>query len=221
MVQKDEIWLVMEYCNCSLQELISINKLQENDCAFVTYQMLKAVSYLESLLVIHRDLKSANILLSADSPYIKIGDLGLAVLSTGPRSEVGICGSRYWLAPELLRNEGYGCKVDIWAIGCIMMEMISQRPPYYEFDSVKAMYYTAILGSPPIKLPSSYSSTVLDIFSAIFQTDPGDRCTASELLQHHWFKELKVDNDHYFNDKISTFLQSVNFSRALDDNSFI
>jgi len=218
MQNKDEIWLVMEYCSCSLQELLVMNnKMEEKDIAFISYQIINAITYLESKSVIHRDLKSANVLLSTLPPYIKLADFGLAILASGDRTETGICGSRYWMAPEMLRNEGYGCKVDIWAIGCIIMEMVDEHPPYYSYDSVKAMFYTAIKGVPCLNL-HHLSQDINNVLAAIFQINPEKRISAAELLEHSWFNNQEVkDLNLAYSKKIQNFLYTVTFNRALDD----
>eukprot|EP01124_Arcella_intermedia_P023816 TRINITY_DN3872_c0_g1_i2.p1 TRINITY_DN3872_c0_g1~~TRINITY_DN3872_c0_g1_i2.p1 ORF type:complete len:564 (-),score=141.18 TRINITY_DN3872_c0_g1_i2:55-1746(-) len=114
---RDEIWMVMEYCTCSLQDLV-IGQLTEVFIKLFTRQMLKALVFLEQMSIVHRDFKSANLLIRVEEEAgtegtisIKLADFGLAVAVSGTRSGRSVCGSRFWMSPEMLRNEGYGCKV--------------------------------------------------------------------------------------------------------------
>merc|ERR1711998_685258 len=91
----------------------------------LAFNLVDAVAYIHSKGIMHRDLKPENILLVSkhSDTDIKISDLGLAKMSKDfpnrlPRA-TSICGSDYYLAPEVLKQEEYGREVDIWATGVI------------------------------------------------------------------------------------------------------
>uniref|UniRef100_A0A6B2LT75 Protein kinase domain-containing protein n=1 Tax=Arcella intermedia TaxID=1963864 RepID=A0A6B2LT75_9EUKA len=95
-----------------------IGQLTEVFIKLFTRQMLKALVFLEQMSIVHRDFKSANLLIRVEEEAgtegtisIKLADFGLAVAVSGTRSGRSVCGSRFWMSPEMLRNEGYGCKV--------------------------------------------------------------------------------------------------------------
>jgi len=93
--------------------------------------------------------------------------------------------TRYWLAPELLLSEPfpYGCEVDIWSLGCIIIEMADGRPPYSAFHPLKEFFYTATKGAPTLENPAQWSLHFRNFLAAALRPDPSKRATATELLQ--------------------------------------
>jgi tRNA A-37 threonylcarbamoyl transferase component Bud32 len=155
-VWKEQIWTVMEYCDGgTLKDLLRVT-LDENHIAYVLRELLEALKYLHERNRIHRDLKSDNILLNVNGD-VKLADLGLST-EVGDESamETSIAGSRYWLAPEMIRGEGYNVKADIWSLGCVALEMAEGKPPYYQYHPLKAIFYTATRGAPPYNFINSH-----------------------------------------------------------------
>eukprot|EP01127_Copromyxa_protea_P004218 TRINITY_DN14114_c0_g1_i1.p1 TRINITY_DN14114_c0_g1~~TRINITY_DN14114_c0_g1_i1.p1 ORF type:complete len:643 (+),score=151.82 TRINITY_DN14114_c0_g1_i1:132-2060(+) len=191
-----EIWTVMEYCDGgNLADVVQDGALQEELAAYITKEILKGVAYLHQCNKIHRDLKGDNILISsteAGGVSIKIADFGLMTQGQGDSGRTSICGSRYWMSPEMLKAEGYGTKSDIWSVGCIIYEMLTEGPPYIQFRSLKAIFYTATRGVEPLEGAEYYSRGLQDILQCIFKRDPRRRWSAEQLLMHPWVKDVKV-----------------------------
>lgn len=188
-VWKEQIWTVMEYCDGgTLKDLLRVT-LDENHIAYVLRELLEALKYLHERNRIHRDLKSDNILLNVNGD-VKLADLGLST-EVGDESamETSIAGSRYWLAPEMIRGEGYNVKADIWSLGCVALEMAEGKPPYYQYHPLKAIFYTATRGAPPLAKPNMWSSLFTDFLARCFQPKPQHRATAAELLQHPFLQK--------------------------------
>merc|ERR1719454_1118582 len=143
----------------------------------------------------HRDLKPENILLSSKERYtdVKISDFGLAKISrdyprTLPRSH-SICGSDFYLAPEVIKQEEYGREIDIWSIGVITYVLLSGSLPF--FHNVLHKLYRQIVErdlSFPEQQWRNVSKGALDFILRLLQIRPGDRLTAEQALNHPWLR---------------------------------
>lgn len=104
-------------------------------CLKLTREILQGLQYLHSLNLIHGDIKGSNILLSA-SAEAKIADFGL---SKPEDEERPLQGSHNWMAPEIVLQTSYTRKVDIWATGCVVIEMFTERYPYHGLTYMQIM----------------------------------------------------------------------------------
>ncbi|NWH35983.1 PAK3 kinase, partial [Chloropsis hardwickii] len=91
---------------------------------------LQALNSLHSNLVIHRHVKSENILLGMDRS-VKLANFGLCAQMTSEQSKwSSVFGTAHWMAAEYLNKDTYGTKVDIWSLGIVVIEMLQGEPPY-------------------------------------------------------------------------------------------
>jgi serine/threonine protein kinase len=115
-------------------------------------QVLQGLEYLHAEGVIHRDIKSANIL-SAKDGTVKLGDFGIA---SGLENSKGVfTGSAYWLAPEVINCTGATYVSDIWSLGCTCIELYTGKPPYFELEAVSALFRIATDDHVPLPLDIS------------------------------------------------------------------
>jgi serine/threonine protein kinase len=109
---KEEVWIVMEFLEGgTLNEAVKVHQFSEKHIAYVAREMLKGLKYLHAQGFVHRDLKSANVMMSIDGD-IKLIDFGLcADVSEGER--VQMLGSPFWMPPEMIHRKPHGCAVSL------------------------------------------------------------------------------------------------------------
>uniref|UniRef100_A0A3P9J7H4 Mitogen-activated protein kinase kinase kinase 2 n=1 Tax=Oryzias latipes TaxID=8090 RepID=A0A3P9J7H4_ORYLA len=166
-------------------QLKSYGALTENVTRRYTRQILEGVSYLHSNMIVHRDIKGANILRDSVG-NVKLGDFGasrrlqtICLSGTGIKS---VTGTPYWMSPEVISGEGYGRKADIWSVGCTVVEMLTQRPPWAEFEAMAAIFKIATQPTNP-ELPVHVSDHCREFLRRIF-VETKQRPSADELLRH-------------------------------------
>lgn len=129
-------------------------RFEESVVSSLTRQALSGLAYLHREGILHRDLKADNILLDLDGTC-KISDFGISKKTDniyGNDKTNSMQGSVFWMAPEVIRSEGegYSAKVDIWSLGCVVLEMFAGRRPWSKEEAVGAIYKIANGEQPPI-----------------------------------------------------------------------
>ncbi|KAK0290637.1 mitogen-activated protein kinase kinase kinase [Friedmanniomyces endolithicus] len=180
-------------------------KFEEPVVSSLTRQTLNGLAYLHSEGILHRDLKSDNLLLDLDGTC-KISDFGISKRSANPYNNDitnSMQGSVFWMAPEVIRaqsqpmgppatgpegaldartamSQGYSAKVDIWSLGCVVLEMFAGRRPWSKEEAIGAIYKLGSLNQAP-PIPDDVSAVVGP--AALSFIDPGERPTAETLLR--------------------------------------
>ncbi|KLU85056.1 STE/STE11 protein kinase [Magnaporthiopsis poae ATCC 64411] len=171
-------------------------KFEEAVVQSLTRQTLSGLAYLHREGILHRDLKADNILLDVDGTA-KISDFGISKKTDniyGNDKTNSMQGSVFWMAPEVIRSEGagYSAKVDIWSLGCVVLEMFAGRRPWAKEEAVGAIYKIANGEIPPI--PEDVQDTISPVAVAFmydcFTVNPDERPTANRLLSQHPFCEF-------------------------------
>ncbi|KAF2459290.1 hypothetical protein BDY21DRAFT_370090 [Lineolata rhizophorae] len=162
----------------------------ENVVSSLTRQTLQGLAYLHGEGILHRDLKADNILLDIDGTC-KISDFGISKRSNDiyvNDSTNNMQGSVFWMAPEVVRSQGqgYSAKVDIWSLGCVVLEMFAGERPWSKEEAIGAIYKLGSLNeAPPIpdRVSQSISPGAISFILDCFTVDPGDRPPAETLLR--------------------------------------
>mmetsp|Transcript_38789 Transcript_38789/g.91213 ORF Transcript_38789/g.91213 Transcript_38789/m.91213 type:complete len:521 (+) Transcript_38789:143-1705(+) len=181
--------IVMEYCNAgdlrkAIKEKVKCQEhFAEEQVMTWFVQLCLALQYIHSEKVLHRDLKTSNIFLcNADSSLVKLGDFGISrILECTSDAAVTMVGTPYYMSPEVCRNEPYGVKSDIWALGCVLYELCMLRFAF-ESSSLHGLVYKIVSGHyEPI--PSFYSPAINQMLSRLLEKQADGRPLASEILE--------------------------------------
>ncbi|XP_058681865.1 serine/threonine-protein kinase PAK 3-like [Poecile atricapillus] len=188
----EDLWLVMEYMDGgSLHDVIRETRMAEGEIATVSRECLQGLDFLHCKQVIHRDIKSHNILLGLDGS-VKLADFGLAAQLTAEQNKRrSAVGTTYWMAPETFLRKPYGPKVDIWSLGIVGIEMVEGAPPYLMKTSRTVQQLISSGGSPKLQNPRQQSPWLRDFLHCCLETDEDRRWSAQELLQHPFVTSAK------------------------------
>lgn len=182
-ILRGDLWIVMDYMEGgSLTDVISHNMMTEPQIGAVCRETLKGLNHLHNNGVIHRDIKSDNILLSLEGD-IKLTDFGYCAQITDTQKRRNtLVGTPYWMAPEVITRKDYDARIDVWSMGIMVIEMIEGEPPYLNEQPVKALYMIISNGTPEIKEPEQLSDTMRAFLDRCLRVNVEERATAKELL---------------------------------------
>ncbi|XP_042501944.1 mitogen-activated protein kinase homolog NTF6-like [Macadamia integrifolia] len=219
----NDVYIVYELMDTDLHQIIrSTQPLTDDHCQYFLYQVLRGLKYIHSANVLHRDLKPSNLLVDANCD-LKICDFGLARTTSETDFMTEYVVTRWYRAPELLLNcSEYTAAIDIWSVGCILMEIIKREPLFPGKDYIQQLrLITELLGTPedsdlgflrsdnarkyvkqlpPVpKQPFSQkfpnvSPAAIDLAERMLVFDPSKRITVDEALNHPYLSSLHEIN---------------------------
>uniref|UniRef100_A0AAY4DGD6 Mitogen-activated protein kinase kinase kinase 4 n=1 Tax=Denticeps clupeoides TaxID=299321 RepID=A0AAY4DGD6_9TELE len=193
-LHREEMYIFMEYCDEGTLEEVSRLGLQEHVIRLYSKQITTAINVLHDNGIVHRDIKGANIFLTS-SGLIKLGDFGCSVklknnAQTMPGEVNSTLGTAAYMAPEVItraKGEGHGRAADIWSLGCVLIEMVTGKRPWHEYEhNFQIMYKVGMGHKPPI--PEKLSTEGKDFLMHCLESEPKRRWTASALLDHPFVK---------------------------------
>ena len=186
-IKGHQIWIILEFCDGgSLYELIKIlpRNLNEEEIASLIYMILKGLLFLHENKKIHRDIKSENILLNHEG-IAKLADFGVSTqLMHSFSKKITKIGTPFYMSPEVIMQNKYDYKCDIWSLGITSIEMAEGEPP---FAKVKGYWVLKkIITHPPkgLKNKEKWSKEFNNFVEKCLIYEPEKRPSAKELLEH-------------------------------------
>jgi serine/threonine protein kinase len=222
--------IIMEYIdgntlkNIILEHEKENKDIEEKEILFIFYQLCICLYYLNSKNIIHRDIKSENIIITNynDISIVKLIDFGFA---TECEFSDEFCGTPYYISPEIYMREKYNNLIDIWALGVIIFEMIEFDRPFLGNDRSE-LKKNIIHEQYILKKKNSYSNDFLSIVDSMLEKDNNRRCTVKQILKQNIMINTSIEfrekikkssiNDKEKND-ILKYIQSVNYDLGIDD----
>lgn len=189
-----QLYLILELVqDGDLFDAIStVTKFNEVHVATMIHNLSSALTYLHKQGIVHRDIKPENLLISVQedgSQSVKLADFGLAV-ELGDNPLYSVCGTAFYVSPEMLNETGYDFKVDVWSTGVICFILLCGYPPFTsENESNQDELFDAILAgdfqfAPPYW--SKISQHAKNLVKCMLTVEPSKRYTAEQVFNHPW-----------------------------------
>lgn len=206
-VHRDRVFIFMEYCQGgSLAGLLEYGRIEDEQVIQIyALQMLEGLAYLHQSGIVHRDIKPENILLD-HMGVVKFVDFGAAkmIAKTGKTRGGGLhngktklnsmTGTPMYMSPEVITGSDSGKRgsIDIWSLGCCVLEMATGRRPWANLDNEWAIMYHIAAGQlPPLPSREQLSELGQNFLMRCLQRDPTKRPTAMELLNDPWIVDIR------------------------------
>lgn len=238
-----DVYIVQCLMETDLYKLLKTQKLSNDHVCYFLYQILRGLKYIHSANVLHRDLKPSNLLLNTTCD-LKICDFGLARVADPNHDHTGFLteyvATRWYRAPEIMLNsKGYSKAIDVWSVGCILAELLSNKPIFpgkHYLDQLN--HILGVLGSPsqedlnciindkargylqslPFKPKQPWNKLypladpkALDLLDKMLTFNPHKRITVEEALAHPYLEQYYDPSD----EPVAT--EPFTFETELDD----
>ena len=204
--KNQNIYIIMEYCDngdlCTFLNKIKKQRKNENyflETDFVWklfIQMSIGLYYIHSKKIIHRDIKTLNIFLTKNLDA-KIGDLGVAKILENTNHAMTFIGTPYYVSPEMCKNKPYNEKSDIWALGCILYELLTFNHPFTATN--QAALFIKILKNKYNPFPPGVPEDLKNMVDFILNKDYELRPSMKDIITSNSFQinavNLKLDED--------------------------
>ncbi|KAE8726685.1 Mitogen-activated protein kinase 6 [Hibiscus syriacus] len=219
----NDVYIVYELMDTNLRHMLRSNReFTEEHYQYFLYQILRGLKYIHSANVLHRDLKPSNLLLK-DNCDLKICDFGVACLTSETYFQTEYVAAGSYSSPEILLNSSHStAAIDIWSVGCIVMELMIRKPLFPERDPLHQLQLLLeLIGTPseaemdflneivkryirkfPFYPRQSFAekfpkvhSLAIDLVEKMLRFDPRQRITVEEALAHPYLTTLHDISD--------------------------
>ena len=227
MDQMKDVYIVQCLMETDLHKLLKTQTISNEHVCYFLYQILRGLKYIHSANVLHRDLKPSNLLLNTNCD-LKICDFGLARIADPDHDHTGFLteyvATRWYRAPEIMLNsKGYNKSIDVWSVGCILAEMLNNKPLFpgkHYLDQLnhilniigspteedlsciqndRARVYLVNLARKP-KVPfekifPNADRLALDLLEKMLTFNPNKRITVEQALSHEYLRQYYDPDD--------------------------
>ncbi|OBZ86943.1 Serine/threonine-protein kinase pakA [Choanephora cucurbitarum] len=176
---QDDIWMTMDLMRCSVFAVLCQRGIPEEYTVYMACETLKGLSHLHSQGILHRDVKCENLLLGWQGE-VKLADFGLSARINRPNHER--LGTTKWMAPEVIREEYYNEKIDMWSLGITIIEMMDRVPPHYAIKDEEELF-DIIATEPSPTFTYSYPTMYMrGLVAWLLDEEPETRPSARDAL---------------------------------------
>jgi len=163
----------------------------EDQIAIVCRSMLKGLKYIHNIGKVHRDIKGGNILLTRNG-NVKLADFGVSAKLQGTLQKRNtFAGTPYWMAPEVILEDDYDGRADIWSLGITAIEMAEVNPPHADIHPWRVLFLIPKELPPVLADKKKWSLNFHHFLSLCLKKLINQRPTAEELLQHPFVLNCK------------------------------
>eukprot|EP01054_Gregarina_sp_Poly1_P001086 Gregarina_sp_Poly_1__1085@NODE_1265_length_4568_cov_50_983337_g860_i0_p1_GENE_NODE_1265_length_4568_cov_50_983337_g860_i0NODE_1265_length_4568_cov_50_983337_g860_i0_p1_ORF_typecomplete_len871_score100_99Pkinase/PF00069_25/2e66Pkinase_Tyr/PF07714_17/1_2e45Kinaselike/PF14531_6/8_4e16Pkinase_fungal/PF17667_1/9_7e07Kdo/PF06293_14/5_3e05APH/PF01636_23/0_00082RIO1/PF01163_22/0_0013WaaY/PF06176_11/0_0035Choline_kinase/PF01633_20/0_0036Haspin_kinase/PF12330_8/0_19P_proprotein/PF01483_20/9_1e03P_proprote len=217
--------LILDYCSHGdlFRKLRSApnRRLIEMDAFRLFLQLISGLLHIHSLGFCHRDLKLENLLLDEHN-NLKIADFGWVARINGRNRSYNFCGTLDYLSPEMIQGTGHDYRVDIWAVGVLLYEILSGKPPFLStrhFELLDRILFARIHQDKVGSLPHSrhIKEDALDAVRSFLQPDPDKRIHFKDVLKLRWVQRMLGEVYSVFLDSWKRFAPHVNEEDPVED----
>lgn len=195
--------MILEYCSGGnlytyLKE--KKGKLTEYRIQHIIKQLVNGLKYLKKLNIIHRDLKPENLLIHYETTTnnkiftLKIADFGLSkIINSSDDLAETQCGSKLYMAPEIVLGKSYDYKVDLWSVGSILFRLITAKPLFSVLPPINRFLYNSYIYSESM-LPHDnvYSNQIKDFLKKLLINDPNKRIEWVDFIKHPFIMTERI-----------------------------
>jgi len=209
------IYIFMEYCSeGSLQQMLDKESIfPEPLIKAYTKQILEGLAYLHTNNIVHRDLKCGNILVD-HLGKLKLADFGCSKIIRELESQQmhSFKGTIHFMAPEVVDHAYYSDKSDIWALGVMLIQMLTGKPPFIHYaDRMQLMNCIRNLKQPPA-FPTNISEELRQFLSSCLAINPEERKSCQELLQTRFIlSDMESNSRNSSENFVRDPLTSINY----------
>ena len=186
-LENDKIDIIMEYAEGG--DLFNKIKEQKNKKKYFEekeiiewfIEICEGIKYIHENKIIHRDLKPLNIFLTKNNK-IKIGDFGIATLLNYKSKAKTMIGTQIYLSPEIMKNNLYDYKSDIWNLGIILYELTQLKHPFFDENMSNEKMINNIEKENINFININYSERLLNLIKNILKVNPNERLDINKII---------------------------------------